>query len=117
MQMQPFVEQMRLGFALRAVQSPLGDKLIFSSAFRFPTKLYDHVPRPHFKPFGMYLNRGVSGHAVGKSLYRAGAPLDLGIHFATPPDRLGLSVEQLDASLRDQNAEFFEMAALAYWGD
>ncbi|MEM5476467.1 hypothetical protein [Pacificibacter sp. AS14] len=32
-------------------------------------------------------------------------------------DRLGLSVEQLDASLRDQNAEFFEMAALAYWGD
>jgi hypothetical protein len=56
---------------------------VFSGCFRFPTELYDELIRDLFKPFGQYLNRGLSGHAAGKTVSRVGAPLDIGIHSAT----------------------------------
>lgn len=56
---------------------------LFAGKFRFPTWLYDDILREQFRPFGMFLNRGVSGHARGKSFSRVGAALDIGIHDAT----------------------------------
>jgi hypothetical protein len=65
------------------LENTWGQSDLFSGKFRFPTWLYDDVLRAQFRPFGMFLNRGVSGHARGKSLTRVSATLDIGIHDAT----------------------------------
>lgn len=66
-----------------SLENTWGQTDLFTGQFRFPTWLYDDVLRAQFRPFGMFLNRGVSGHARGKSLIRVGAALEIGIHDAT----------------------------------
>lgn len=62
--------------------SSWGQTTVFDGGFRFSTTLYDDVIREKFKPFGMYLKHGLSGHCSGKTMSPVGADLELGIHRA-----------------------------------
>lgn len=95
------VDAMRLPVRERVFAGPVPGTHIFEGDFRTPlagkvdpSKIYGDMAR--------YLNRGVIGHAIGKTLYRRGADVDIGIHNGRYPEARGGG--PLDSAVADEAA-------------
>ncbi len=73
---------LNLGVRERVLRKGAGQDTIFDGVFRCPRPGYEEWGPEVYGRFAKFLQRGMSGHAVGKGIVRAGIKgLKMGIHF------------------------------------